>query len=47
MQQQRTLQQKFPARKIRRPPALICTILGYLWRLMYMKRLNVQLCRGL
>lgn len=37
-----TLQQKLASRKIGRPPAGVYQILGYLWRLMYQRRLNIH-----
>jgi 1-acyl-sn-glycerol-3-phosphate acyltransferase len=39
---EKTLQQRLADRTIRNPPALIYILLGYLWRIMYLKRLNVH-----
>lgn len=38
----KTLQEKLHSRKLKRPPLLIYNILGYLWKFMYKKKLNVN-----
>ncbi|NLI54398.1 MAG: 1-acyl-sn-glycerol-3-phosphate acyltransferase [Clostridiales bacterium] len=38
----RTLAERLHARKIKKPPTLIYWILGYLWRLLYFKKLGLQ-----
>ncbi len=40
--QKKTLAQKLHARKLRQPPKLIYCALGYLWRLLYFKKLGVH-----
>lgn len=39
----KTLQEKLHKRKLKRPPLLIYIILGYLWKLMYKKKLNFNI----
>ncbi len=39
---QKTLAEQLHARKIRKPPTLIYWILGYLWRMLYFKKLGVK-----
>ncbi len=38
----KTLAEALHARKIKKPPTLIYWILGYLWRLLYFKKLNLK-----
>ncbi|HWQ06803.1 MAG TPA: 1-acyl-sn-glycerol-3-phosphate acyltransferase [Feifaniaceae bacterium] len=38
----RTLQEQLHARRLKEPPKLIYCILGYLWKLMYFKKLNIH-----
>ncbi|MEA4869232.1 MAG: 1-acyl-sn-glycerol-3-phosphate acyltransferase [Christensenella sp.] len=38
----KTIAEKLHARKIRKPPALIYCALGYLWRILYFKKLGVE-----
>ena len=40
--QRETLQSKLSNRKIKNPPAAIYILLGYLWKLLYMRRLNIH-----
>ena len=40
--EQKTLAQKLHSRKIKQPPKLIYCTLGYLWRLLYFKKLGVH-----
>jgi 1-acyl-sn-glycerol-3-phosphate acyltransferase len=37
-----TLQQKLAQRELRLPPAFLYILLGYLWRLLFLRRLNVH-----
>ena len=37
-----TLQQKLAQRELRLPPAFVYILLGYLWRLLFLRRLNVH-----
>ena len=38
----RSLQEQLHARKLSQPPKLIYRILGYLWKLLYFKKLNIH-----
>ena len=38
----KTLQQKLSERRIKHPPAIVYVALGYLWRLLYRRRLNIN-----
>lgn len=38
----KTLQEKLHRRKLKRPPLIIYNILGYLWKFLYKKKLNIN-----
>ena len=40
--EKKTLAQKLHSRRIRKPPKLIYCVLGYIWRLLYFKKLGVH-----